>query len=262
MLKLDTENIWKRQVKSMNETMRLINERKSVRVYEDREILPEDKKAILNAAIQAPTAGNMTLYTILDITDQNLKNKLAETCDHQPFIATAKMVLVFCADYKRWFDVFNDKCDSVRLPGEGDLLLAQADALIAAQNTVMAAESLGIGSCYIGDITENYEIHKELLNLPKYVVPTCMLCFGYPTEQQKNREKPARIAMEYVVHENRYDTGKISDAEQVFEAQCHGLTGEAFSDWVRRFCKRKWNSEFSVEMTRSCKEIIKSWCEE
>ena len=77
----------------MNETIRLLNERKSVRVYEPGPLSPEVKDAILNAAIQAPTAGNMTLYTILDITDQALKDRLSVTCDHQPFIATAPLVL-------------------------------------------------------------------------------------------------------------------------------------------------------------------------
>ncbi|MBE7057017.1 MAG: nitroreductase [Ruminococcaceae bacterium] len=244
----------------MNETIRLINSRRSVRVYEDRDILPEEKQAILNAALQAPTAGNMTLYTILDITDQGIKDRLSVTCDNQPFISEAKMVLIFCADYKRWLDVFNANYENVRKPGTGDLFLAQADALIAAQNAVIAAESFGIGSCYIGDITENYEIHKELLNLPEYVVPAAMLCFGYPTEQQKNRNKPERIDVEYVVHENGYDSGRISDQENVFKAQSRGLKGEDFSDWVKRFCERKWNSDFSVEMSRSCEKMIKDWC--
>ena len=90
----------------MNETIQLLHSRKSMRVYEDRAIEPERKQAILEAAVQAPTAGNMTLYTIMDITDQAIKDRLAVTCDNQPFIATAPMVLVFCADYKRWYDLF------------------------------------------------------------------------------------------------------------------------------------------------------------
>ena len=71
----------------MNETLRVLMERKSVRVFEKRPIGPEEKQAILNAAMRAPTAGNSMLYSILDVTDQALKDKLAITCDHQPFIA-------------------------------------------------------------------------------------------------------------------------------------------------------------------------------
>ena len=73
----------------MNETIRQLKDRKSVRVYEDRPVEAEIKAAIIDAAIQAPTAGNMSLYTILDITDPAIKAALAESCDHQPFIATA-----------------------------------------------------------------------------------------------------------------------------------------------------------------------------
>lgn len=247
----------------MNNTIKEIFERKSVRSYKDKPISKEDKELILNSSIQAPTAGNMTLYTILDITDQEKKDRLAITCDNQPFIAKAPMVLIFCADYRRWYQLFGKFSEPVRTPGSGDMLLAMADAIIAAQNAVVAAESLGIGSCYIGDILENYEIHKELLNLPKYVIPACMLCFGYPTDQQKDRDKPARFLLQDIVHENSYNLDKTdADAMEEMVNIRHGeWKDDNVSDWTRRFCERKWNSEFSEEMTRSCDEIIKSWIE-
>ena len=243
----------------MNEVLKQLWERKSVRVYEDRPIGPEEKRAILEAAIQAPTAGNMALYTILDITDPAMKAALAVSCDNQPFIATAPMVLIFCADYRRWYDVFCCHVEEVRKPSMGDLFLAEADTLIAAQNAVVAAHSLGLGSCYIGDITENYEYHKELLNLPQYVVPAAMLCFGYPTMQQENRPKPPRHAVEDLVHENGYDLEKTAQMSRMLASQ-QGKEGEELADYIRRFCKRKWNSDFSVEMSRSCNAMVQSWC--
>ena len=150
----------------MNQTIKELFERKSVRVFEDREISYEDKQLILEAAAMAPTAGNQQLYTILDITDQALKDALVKNCDNQPFIADAKMVLIFCADCKKWYDGFIAAGSEPRKPGVGDLLLAVSDTNIAAQNAVTAAWSLGIGSCYIGDIMENYEENRELLGLP------------------------------------------------------------------------------------------------
>ena len=243
----------------MNSTIEQLHCRKSVRVYEDRPIAPEVKRAILEAALQAPTAGNMALYTILDITDQAKKDALAKSCDNQPFIATAPMVLIFCADYRRWYDAFCRYEAEVRKPAMGDLFLAQADTLIAAQNAVVAAQSLGIGSCYIGDITENYEFHRELLNLPQYVAPTAMLCFGYPTRQQQERAKPARFDLHDMVHENSYQTEKAAAMPRMLSGQT-GKTGEELADWIRRFCKRKWNSEFSIEMSRSCARIAEHWC--
>ena len=245
----------------MNEVLRQLHQRKSVRVYENRAIEPEVKQAILAAAIQAPTAGNMALYTILDITDQTIKDKLAVSCDNQPFIATAPMVLIFCADYRRWYDVFCEYVPEVRKPDLGDLFLAQADTLIAAQNAVAAAHSLGLGSCYIGDITENYEYHKELLNLPQYVVPAAMLCMGYPTAQQISRVKPPRHGVSDLVHENGYSMEKSAQMARMLQVQ-QGKEGEEFSDWLNRFCNRKWNSEFSQEMSRSCTQMVRHWCGE
>ena len=242
----------------MNQTIQELFARKSVRVYEDRPIEPEVKRAILESAIQAPSAGNMALYTILDITDPAIKAALSESCDDQPFIATAPMVLVFCADYRRWYDVFCRYVDPVRRPAMGDLFLAQADTLIAAQNAVVAAESLGVGSCYIGDVVENFEYHQKLLKLPRYVVPAAMLCFGYPTEQQRRRPKPTRFAVEDMVHENGYDAEKSAAMPRML-MENHKLAAEDLPDWVRRFCKRKWNSEFSQEMSRSCEAIARSW---
>ena len=245
----------------MNEVIRQLHERESVRVYEDRAIEAEVKTAILEAAIQAPSAGNMALYTILDITDPEMKRKLSVSCDNQPFIATAPMVLIFCADYRRWYDVFCAHVEEVRKPGMGDLFLAQADTLIAAQNAVVAAHSFGLGSCYIGDITENYEYHRELLGLPQYVVPAAMVCFGYPTEQQQNRPKPPRHAVSALVHENGYSMEKAAQMEQMLSLQ-QGKEGDELADYIRRFCNRKWNSEFSREMSRSCEEMVKAWCKE
>lgn len=243
----------------MNQVISQLHRRKSVRVYEDRAIGPDEKRAIIEAALQAPTAGNMALYTILDITDQAKKDALAKSCDNQPFIATAPMVLIFCADYRRWYDTFCLYGQEVRKPDLGDLFLSQADALIAAQNAVVAAQSLGIGSCYIGDITEQFEYHTQLLNLPQYVVPAAMLCFGYPTEQQQERAKPQRFRMEDMVHENGYDMEKSAAMPRMLSHQT-GKTGEDLADWVRRFCKRKWNSDFSREMSRSCRCMAAHWC--
>ncbi len=87
------------------------------------------KAAIIEAALQAPTAGNMTLYSIIDVTDQERKETLAVTCDNQPFIAKAPLVLVFVADYQRWYELFCHYEEEVRQPGLGDLLLACDDAL-------------------------------------------------------------------------------------------------------------------------------------
>ncbi|RFZ76716.1 nitroreductase [Lacrimispora amygdalina] len=241
----------------MNETVKELMERKSVRVYEDKQIEQEKKAVIMEAALQAPTAGNMTLYSIIDVTDPELKKTLSVTCDNQPFIAQAPMVLVFVADYQKWYDLFCKYDDTVRAPGMGDFMLAADDALIAAQNAVVAAQSMGIGSCYIGDILEQYETHRELFSLPRYAVPAAMVVFGYPVQQQKDRVKPKRLRPEAVVFENTY----CRLEPETFECELNNVNdrGEDFERWIRAFCSRKWNSDFSREMSRSVKAMMDQW---
>jgi nitroreductase len=240
----------------MNEILQSLYSRKSVRVYDDRAIDKDSKISILRAAMEAPTAGNMQMYTIIDAADPSLKERLSVLCDNQPFIAKAPLVLVFCADYQKWYDFFVMTGTDPRKPGVGDLLLACEDALIASQNTVVAAESLGIGSCYIGDIMENCEQIRELLDLPEYVYPACMVVYGYPTEQQKQRIKPLRFKLEDIVCENRYVRKDESSLRKMFSKEAPDGDLER---WASAFCKRKYNSDFSIEMTRSMKKYLESF---
>lgn len=250
-MNISKEKVW-------NETIQSLLDRKSVRAYEEKEISAEEKAVILKAAAMAPTAGNQQMYTILDITDQELKEKLVDTCDHQPFIAKGKMVLIFCADYQKWYDGFCDTGCGPRSPKEGDLMLAVCDTVIAAQNAVVAAESLGIGSCYIGDVMENCEEQRALLHLPRYVFPVAMLVFGYPTQQQMRREKPERAPMELIVHENTYPEMTKEDREKLFG---YKAKEKSYEEWMKAFCKRKYNSDFSKEMSRSVREYLKAFGE-
>ncbi|MBQ3182284.1 MAG: nitroreductase family protein [Clostridia bacterium] len=240
----------------MNQVIQQLKERKSVRVFTDRPILAEEKAAILEAAVNAPTAGNQQLYTIIDVTDKTLKEQLAESCDHQPFIATAPLVLVFCADCRKWYNAFLESGCKPRKPGVGDLMLAVSDTNIAAQNAVTAAHSLGIGSCYIGDIMENAETQRKLLNLPEYIFPAAMLVFGYPTEQQLNREKPKRADMKHIVHENAY---RDMTADELRDMLYDKRGERSYEDWIKAFCNRKYNSDFSIEMTRSVGVYLKEY---
>ncbi len=101
----------------MNDVIRQLFGRKSVRAYTDRPIGEEQVRAILTAAAMAPTAGNQQLYTIVRITDPALLEKLSESCDHQPFIARSKLTLLFCADCLKWYEAFRLAGCEPRKPG-------------------------------------------------------------------------------------------------------------------------------------------------
>lgn len=237
-----------------NETIRQLYARRSVRAFTDDPVSAADERAILEAACQAPTAGNQQLYSIIVVRDQAEKDRLAVTCDNQPFIARAPLVLVFCVDVARWHAAFVAAGADPREPGVGDFLLALEDAAIAAQNAVVAAESLGLGSCYIGDILERREEQAEILGCPRHVVPAVMLVIGHPTEGQLKRVKPARFPLETVVFEDRYEARPAEGHLASLEPK-HTGSGDLAS-WARAFCERKWNSGFLREMTRSAAAIL------
>lgn len=240
----------------MNEILKSLHERKSVRVFTDEEIAGEDKNSILQAALQAPSAGCQLLYTILDITDEDKKEKLAVLCDNQLFMAKSKMMLVFCADCRKWLSFYQEAGLKPRNPGVGDLLLAVEDALIAAQNAVTAAESLGIGSCYIGDVMENAEEMKTLLQLPKYVYPACLLVFGHPTKQQKERKKPERFRLSDIICENSYQEKTGAQIREMFSGK---TDQKSYDEWMEAFWKRKYESDFSREMNRSMEVYLRDF---
>lgn len=242
----------------MNSTVNELMARKSVRAFTDREITAAERETVLRAAMAAPTAGNQQLYTIIDVQSPERRERLSVLCDNQPFIAKAKLVLVFCADFRKWYDAFREGGAEPREPGVGDLLLAVSDTNIAAQNAVTAAMSLGIGSCFIGDVMENCEAMKEFLGLPRYVFPAAMLVFGCPTEQQKMRPKPERCRLEDIVCVDSYEEKDGAALRRLFEKETEAK-GRSFEDWAQAFCKRKYNSDFSKEMTRSVGEYLKDW---
>jgi len=250
----------------VNATIELMNARCSTRAYSDEPITSEEKQAILHTAMRAPTGGNMMLYSIIEIEDQALKDRLAVSCDDQPFIAKAPWVLLFVADFQKWTDLFAhsrvaelEGCEHRDTLGAGDLLLACSDALIAAQNAVIAAESLGIGSCYIGDILENGEEHAALLDLPEHTLPIAMLCFGRP----KAPRAPVGRLEKHVVMRDRYHrltADELQDVSDTLEREYapHGLK-PGFANYPQTIYARKFVSDFMREMNRSAAWWIGRW---
>jgi nitroreductase len=266
----------------MNPVIQVLLSRRSVRAYEPREIGEDAREEILGATLRAPTAGNMMLYSIIEVADPGAKATLARTCDNQPFIAKAPLVLLFVADYQRWYDYFilsgveqlcAQRGEPMRRPEEGDLMIACCDALIAAHTAVIAAEALGIGSCYIGDIMENYEIHRDLFELPAYAMPVCLVCFGYPTKQQEERPQTPRFDQKFIVFLNRYRRLGKSELAEMFRdrearfaaGQDHSVHGTAAGpaagavNVAQLAYTRKFNADFSKEMSRSVRTMLKAW---
>ena len=227
------------------DTLSLIGNRKSLREYSDLPVTEEVRGSVLNAALRAPTAGALMLYSIIEIDSLEIKEALSHTCDEQPFIAKAPWLVLFAADYQRLYDAWiTEGSPPRRKPGTGDLYIACCDALIAAQTAVIAAEALGLGSCYIGDVIENVERQREILSLPDYVFPAALLCFGYPREDDGRKLSP-RMPLDAILHKDRYTLKQYPSGDVAEGIKNRGI--------------KKFDAEFSLEMTRSMDLWLEKW---
>lgn len=254
----------------MNPTLDLLNNRMSLRKYDDKPVSEEDLSQILKGAMRAPTAGNMMMYSILVIKNEEKKKRLSETCDNQPFIAKAPVILIFLADMHRMYRYFDeckvkDYCSrrgiEFNKPDISKLFLAAGDAFIAAQNAVVAAEALGVGSCYIGDIVEHYEIHRELLKLPDGVFPVCMLCMGYYPENTVRRLN-TRFDREYIVYDEEYKNLTSDEYKAMYKEAEKMITSDnvfGAENFGQLLYARKFGPGFADEMERSIKIIMEHW---
>lgn len=255
----------------INETLKIIENRRTIRAYSKKKLSQKEIDTIIRGAIRAPTAGNMMMYSILQITEIEMKEKLVKTCDNQPHIAKAPLVLIFLADMQRWWDYFSiskvpELCEEIgeifQTPQESDLLLASCDALIAAQNAVITAESLGIGSCYIGDIMENYEIHREIFNLSRWVFPIAMVCFGYPKGDKEKIPLTSRFPQKFIHFKNRYKRLNKQELNEMFQNTERKIVEKNAKNIGQDVYLRKTGADFSKEMRRSVKAAINHWLSE
>ena len=256
------------ETKQINQTLEIIKNRRTIRAYKPIPLSQEEIDTIVYGAMRAPTAGNMMLYSIIQVTEQKNKEKLAITCDNQPHIAKSPLVLIFLADMQRWWDYFqfskvSNLCKEMGIkfetPQESDLLLACCDALIAAQNAVITAESLGIGSCYIGDIMENIEIHREMFNLPKWVFPITMVCFGYPKGEKEKIPLKERFPKKFIHFIDNYNRLTKENFTEMFHNVNRDFNIKFAKNLGQQFYFGKSGADFSKEMRRSVKVAIKDW---
>ncbi len=191
----------------------ILNHR-SIRKYTGQDI-PEDLlNDILGAGIRASTTGNMQVYSIVVTRDPERRKKLAPLHFNQPMVAQAPVVLTFCADFNR----FNKWCEQRNAtPGYDNFLsfmTASIDALLVAQNVCLAAESKGLGICYLGTTTYMADKIIDLLELPKGVVPVTTVSMGYPGEAP---ELVDRLPLDSVVHHEMYNDYSIEDIDRIYQ---------------------------------------------
>lgn len=191
----------------MNETITTILNHRSIRDFKDKLLSDDQIKAIVASAQAASTSSFIQAYSIIGIKDKDKKQKLAEIAGNQEYVAQNGHLFVFCADLSRHEIIGETEGKNVLASIESTekFMVAIIDAALAAQNAAIAAESLGLGICYIGGIRNNLQAVKDLLKTPERVIPLFGMTVGYP--ERINDQKP-RLPLEHVYHEEEYQQDK------------------------------------------------------
>lgn len=189
--------------------LELLNQHRTIRKYTEQAIAPELLNRLLETACRASNTGNMQAYSVIATTDSQLKKQLAPAHFNQPMVTQAPLILTFCADYNR----FSKWCEQRQAePGYDNFqsfMATAIDTLLAAQTFCIAAESVGLGICYLGTTTYNAQEIIDALKLPRLVVPVTTITVGYPADMP---EQTDRLPLNAVVH---YETYKDFTADEI-----------------------------------------------
>lgn len=185
----------------MNPTIELLKSHRSIRKFTEQKIPRELFEELIRAGQGAATSSHVQAYTIIHVVNPENRAKLAELAGGQAYVAESSDFMVFCADMKRSTEAAERAgADVVRGMTE-HLLVASVDTALIAQNIAIAAESEGLGICYIGGIRNNPAEVSEILQLPEHVYPVFGMCLGYPDQ---NPEVKPRLPLASILKEDIY----------------------------------------------------------
>jgi nitroreductase len=183
----------------MNPTIELLKSHRSIRKFTDQKISRELLVEFIRAGQSAATSSHVQAYSVIHVVNPENRQKIAELAGGQTYIAECSDFLVFCADMKRSTEAAaRAGADVVRGMTE-QLVIASVDTALMAQNVAIAAESEGLGLCYIGGIRNNPAEISEILHLPEHVYPVFGMCLGYPDQ---NPEVKPRLPAETILKED------------------------------------------------------------
>jgi nitroreductase len=230
----------------------VIMRRRTVRSFLDTPVEEEKVLKLLDAAIQAPSGGNIQPISIIRIEKPEGRDKLAKLAVNQPWVAKAPLCLLFCIDFHRtgkWAEA-----EGASYGGEKALmsfLLAYADVFCSSENAVLCATSLGLGTGYIGMVLAAMTEIRQEFGLPDKVVPVVALCVGYPKKVPAGITKLPRAAL---VHSERYEEKSPEELKQLYREKYGDLSrqspndeGRMTNDSVRQFFKRTYQEALEMD---------------
>ena len=200
----------------MNQIIDLLTEHRSIRKFTSSPIDAALFQRLVEAGQAAASSSFLQGVTIMRVTDPNKRAAFKEITGGQAYVEAAPEFLVFCADLSRPMRCCTEHGGS---PSEGlteHFIIATVDVALYAQNVAVAAESAGLGICYIGAIRNDAARSAELLGLPQQVYPVFGMCIGWP--DQDPEVKP-RLPVSVVLKENSYSIDGEAEAIAAYDEE-------------------------------------------
>ena len=193
----------------INPVLELINKHSCMRKFKSEPVSVDLFERIIAAWQRVSTSSNLQSYSVVVTTLPKILEKLSEISSNQEHIRSAPVFLTWCADLARLQKVCQMRNYEQNTGYFENFLIAAVDASIAAQNAALAAESLGLGICYIGGIRNNPREVIRLLELPSLVFPITGMTIGWPLGEKQTHP---RLPLQAILHWEKYDTSAYGKA--------------------------------------------------
>ena len=195
-------------------TIEQINKHYSVRSFKPDPVPREMVQAIVAAGQRASTSSNLQMFSVVAVADEAKRQQLADFCGGQDQIRQAPIFLAWCADLSRLGRI----CTMLDYTHVADylenFLVSAVDTAILMQTAALAAESLGLGMCFIGAIRNQPQDVIDLLELPPLVFPVAGMTLGWPNAEPNIRP---RLGTEAILHWESYSTEGETDLLQEYD---------------------------------------------
>jgi FMN reductase (NADPH) len=199
-----------------SETIRLLENRVSIRKYTDEPVPDEMIEAVLRAAYRAPTSSNIQSYTTIVVRDPDTKQKLSVVAGNQKHVAETPVFLAFCADLTRIDYALMKHQHNLHENNMEVGLVSSVDVALVGMSAYLTAESLGLRGLMIGAVRNNAVASAEILGLPNRVYCLFGMCLGWPAEQPP--QKP-RMDTGATIHYEKYDTEATLASLDAYDAE-------------------------------------------
>lgn len=224
-----------------NETIAVMLDHRSVRSYKPDPLPPGTLETLIAAAQSAATSSNMQWWSAIAITDPEKKKVLAEIAGGQKHIEQCPLFIAWVADMSRNQRISDAETTAFEtMPWLETFMVACIDAALAAQNAVVAAQSIGLRTVYIGAMRNDPIRVAKLLDLPHQSFVVFGLCVGYATEKGEGEVKP-RLPQSTVLHHERYDAANEAAQRKVYDAKMSRFSARhelQAATWTQRVLNR------------------------